>query len=178
MITMIETMIQTEKVLIREYQKEDFEEVILILAEISESHSVYFNKEAWTAWTGLRVTQPGYRRTTLVAETDQKVVGIGLIEFVIENLDGEAVGYLSNWGVKAEYRNLGIGRLLVEKAIRILTDIHADVIKINVATIPNPSRVLDLVKSVGFEPRYISVEKRLKGAKQLHTTDRETMVKR
>ncbi len=162
MIDMLETQLLTSNVKVREYRKEDYSQIIELLAEISKNHEIYFNRDSWTEWTGLRVVQPGYRRITLVADIEGKVVGIGLIEFFIEYLDGEAVGYLSNWGMKEDYRNLGIGRLLVDKAIDILSSIHADVIKIKVASHPNPSRVIDLVKSVGFEPRYISLEKRLK----------------
>jgi ribosomal protein S18 acetylase RimI-like enzyme len=165
MINMLETQILTSNVIIREYRKEDFTQIVEILDEISESHDIYFNKDSWTEWTGLRVIQPGYRRIVLVADIDGKIAGIGLIEFIIEYLDGEAVGYLSNWGVKEGYRDLGIGRLLVEKAINILNSIHADVIKIKVASYPDPSRVIDLVRTVGFEPKYITLEKRLKPGK-------------
>ncbi|NMC07521.1 MAG: hypothetical protein GYA24_20070, partial [Candidatus Lokiarchaeota archaeon] len=58
------------KVLVRNYRKSDYEATLALMAEISETFSFYFDKSKWTESAGLRLFQPGYSRTTIVAEVD------------------------------------------------------------------------------------------------------------
>jgi hypothetical protein len=50
---------------------------------------------------------------------------------------------------------------LAEKAIAMLTAMHADLIRIKIAMRPDPTKVLEIVKNIGFEPSYITVEKKI-----------------
>ena len=43
----------------------------------------------------------------------------------------------------------------------MLTAMHADLVRIKIAMKPDPAKVLELVKGIGFEPRYITVEKKI-----------------
>ncbi len=149
------------KVLVRNYRKSDYEATISLMEDISETFSFYFDKDKWNESAGLRLFQPGFSRTTLVAELDGQVVGMGFIELVTNTPDGFSVGYLSNWGVKKGFRGSGVGRALAEKAIAMLTAMHADLIRIKIAMKPDPAKMLSIVKAVGFEPSYITVEKKI-----------------
>ncbi|MEX2681281.1 MAG: GNAT family N-acetyltransferase [Candidatus Sigynarchaeota archaeon] len=149
------------KVLVRNYRKSDYEATIELMEEISETFSFYFDKKKWNESAGLRLFQPGYSRTTLIAEIDGKVVGMGFIELHTNTPDGISIGYLSNWGVKKEFRGAGVGRALAEKAIAMLTAMHADLIRIKIAMKPDPAKMLSIVKAIGFEPSYITVEKKI-----------------
>jgi ribosomal protein S18 acetylase RimI-like enzyme len=149
------------KVLVRNYRKSDYEATISLMEEISETFSFYFDKDKWTESAGLRLFQPGFSRTTIVAELDGKVVGMGFIELVTNTPDGISIGYLSNWGVRKGFRGSGVGKALAEKAIAMLTAMHADLIRIKIAMRPDPTKVLEIVKTIGFEPSYITVEKKI-----------------
>ncbi|MBN2152507.1 MAG: GNAT family N-acetyltransferase [Candidatus Lokiarchaeota archaeon] len=149
------------KILVRNYRKSDYEATISLMEDISETFSFYFDKEKWTESAGLRLFQPGFSRTTLVAELDGQVVGMGFIELVTNTPDGLSVGYLSNWGVKKGFRGSGVGRVLAEKAIAMLTAMNADLIRIKIAMKPDPAKTLAIVKNIGFEPSYITVEKKI-----------------
>jgi ribosomal protein S18 acetylase RimI-like enzyme len=151
----------TGKVLVRNYRKSDYDETLKMMEEMSEIFSFYFDKDKWTESAGLRLFQPGYSRTTLVAELDGNIVGMGFIELTGNSPDGLSIGYLSNWGVKTEFRGSGVGKALADKAIAMLTAMGADLIRIKIAMKPDPSKMLDIVKSIGFEPRYITVEKKI-----------------
>jgi len=149
------------QILVRNYRKSDYEETLVLMEEMSEVFSFYFDKDKWNESAGLRLFQPGYSRTTLVAEAGGKIVGMGFIELTTNTPDGISIGYLSNWGVKAEYRGTGVGKALADKAIAMLTAMGADLVRIKIAMNPDPSKMLEIVKSIGFEPRYITVEKKI-----------------
>ncbi|MHA1791123.1 MAG: GNAT family N-acetyltransferase [Promethearchaeota archaeon] len=150
-----------KKIIIRNYRKSDYQATLELMEEMSEIFEFYFDKNKWNESAGLRSFQPGYSRTTLIAEVEGiGVVGMGFIELV-RDVNGLNIGYLSNWGVKKQFRGLGVGRLLAKKAIAMLTKMKADLIRIKIAMNPDPSRVLELVKAIGFEPKYITVEKKI-----------------
>ena len=44
----------------------------------------------------------------------------------------------------------------------MLEKMGADLVRIKIAMKPDPTKTLELVKSVGFEPTYIAVEKKIK----------------
>ncbi|MBD3188485.1 GNAT family N-acetyltransferase [Candidatus Bathyarchaeota archaeon] len=155
------TDLKREDLHIRNYRKSDYQATLKLMEEMSEVFAFYFDKDKWTESAGLRSFQPGYSRTTLIAEVPgEGVVGMGIIELV-KDANGLNVGYLSNWGVLKEFRGAGVGRFLAEKAIAMLTKMNADLIRIKIALNPNPDKVLNLVKSIGFEPKYIAVEKKI-----------------
>lgn len=152
----------SEKITIRNYRKSDFQPTLALMEEMAEVFSFYFDKNKWNESAGLRLFQPGYSRTTIVGEIEgHGVVGMGFIEMV-KDPNGLNIGYLSNWGVRKEFRGTGVGKMLADKAIAMLEKLGADLVRIKIATKPDPTKVLDLVKSIGFEPTYIAVEKKIK----------------
>jgi len=148
-------------VIVRNYRKSDYEETIKLMEEMSAVFSFYFDKDKWNESAGLRLFQPGYSRTTLVAELEGIIVGMGFIELTSNTPDGLSIGYLSNWGVKSEFRGSRVGKVLADKAIAMLTAMGADLIRIKIAMKPDPSKIIEIVKRVGFEPSYITVEKKI-----------------
>jgi ribosomal protein S18 acetylase RimI-like enzyme len=151
----------SEKLVIRPYQKKDYDDTLQLMAEISESFDYYFDRDMWTESSGMRLIEPGYNKTTIVGELDGKVVAMGFIELVNDTLDGLNVGYLSNWGVKKEYRGSGVGTVLANTAINMLAKQNADAVRIKIAMNGDPSKVVSLVEKIGFTSKYIAVEKML-----------------
>lgn len=163
---MASTSNDASKLIIRPYLKKDYEETLQLMAEISESFGYYFDRDMWSESDGVRLIQPGYNRTTIVGELDGKVIAMGFIEIVDDSLDGLKVGYLSNWGVKKEYRGNGVGRILSEKAIAMLADQKADAIRIKMGVAKDMTKMIDMVQKIGFTPKYTAVEKMLNPVKK------------
>ena len=151
---------QKNKIRVRNYRKSDYEQTLVLMEEMSEVFEFYFDKEKWNKSAGLRLFQPGYSRTTLVAEIKGEIVGMGFIELQ-KDANGLNIGYLSNWGVKKGHRGEGVGKILADKAISMLTKMKADLIRIKIAMNPDPTKVLKLVETIGFEQKYITVEKKI-----------------
>ena len=156
----------TSRIKIRNYRKSDYEETLVLMQEMAADFSMYFDKDKWNESSGLRLFQPGYSRTTLIAECEGRgVVGMGFIELQ-KSPDGLNSGYLCNWGIKKKFRGYAIGKQLAEKAIKMLTKMKADLVRIRIAMHPEKTKehVLKLVNNIGFEPIYITVEKKITGA--------------
>lgn len=157
--------LDSAKIKIRNYRKSDYEETLDLMEEMAANFSLFFDKTKWDESSGLRLFRPGYSRTTLIAEIEgEGVVGMGFIELQ-KSPDGLNIGYLSNWGIKKEYRGHAIGKLLAEKAISMLTKMKADLLRIRISVKPEKTKehVLKLVQNIGFEPSYITVEKKITG---------------
>jgi ribosomal protein S18 acetylase RimI-like enzyme len=147
------------KVTIRLYRKSDYKDSLKIIEDVIDIPGYYFDIKSWKEDFGLEVVQPGYRRFALVVELDAKMVGVGVLELVTDNLEGLKIGYLSLWGIKKEYRGSKIGKLLAMKAVEMLTEKNADLIRIRLAPGKSTPRLLELVESIGFNQRFITVEK-------------------
>jgi ribosomal protein S18 acetylase RimI-like enzyme len=148
-----------ERIIIRSYEKDDYEESLGVIHDVIDIPGYYFDISSWKEDCGLKVVQPGYTRFTLVVDLDGKLVGLGVLELVTDNLEGLKIGYLSLWGIKKEYRGSRIGKMLAVKAIEILTSMKADLIRIRFSPSDSTPRMLNLVESVGFNQRFITVEK-------------------
>src|SRR4030043_138152 len=117
-------------VIIRNYQKSDYEATIQIFKELASEYKFNFEEDKWKVESGLRLFSPGYKRLTLIAEIASQVVGMGFAEIKKEPT-GELIGYLSNWGVLKKYHHRGIGEEILKRAVAILESLNVDVIRLN-----------------------------------------------
>ncbi|MEM1659214.1 MAG: GNAT family N-acetyltransferase [Candidatus Jordarchaeales archaeon] len=149
------------KIKIRNYQPSDSDDTMLLMRTLASEVGFAFNPEKWRESDYLRLFSPGLRRQTLVAEDEEtgRVVGMGIIEARLEPT-GQLVGYLTNWVVDKEYRDKGVGKMLAEAAVEILSKLKVDVIRVNVG-LRFVDKLSKRLEKLGFNPVYVVFEKRL-----------------
>ena len=135
-----------------------------LMEKLSSSIGVAFNAQKWKSSDKLRLFSPGLQRQTLVAEENDKIIGMGMIEARLEP-SGIMVGYLYNWIVDPDYQGKGVGRILADKALEILSKIGVDIIRINVG-MKDKDRIAKLVCPIGFEPVFVTFEMEAKNKKK------------
>jgi ribosomal protein S18 acetylase RimI-like enzyme len=135
-----------------------------LMEKLSNSIGVAFNAQKWKDSDKLRLFSPGLQRLTLVAEENDKIIGMGMIEARLEP-SGIMVGYLYNWIVDPDHQGKGVGRILADKALEILEKIGVDIIRINVG-MKDKDRIAKLVCPIGFEPVFITFEMEAKKKKK------------
>ncbi|MGQ9720812.1 MAG: GNAT family N-acetyltransferase [Candidatus Jordarchaeum sp.] len=149
--------------IVRNYISKDNEQTMKLMEKLSKYVGVGFDPKKWKDSDKLRLFSPGLRRQTLVAEEEDKIIGMGMIEARLEP-SGEMVGYLNNWIVDPEHQGRGVGRILAEKALEILEKIGVDKIRINVG-MRDKDRIAKLVCPMGFDPVFITFEMETKKEK-------------
>jgi ribosomal protein S18 acetylase RimI-like enzyme len=127
-----------------------------LMEKLSNSIGVEFDAKKWKDSDKLRLFSPGLQRMTLVAEENDKILGMGMIEARLEP-SGIMVGYLYNWIVDPDYQGKGVGRMLADRALEILGKIGVDKIRINVG-MKDKDRMAKLVCPMGFDPVFITFE--------------------
>ncbi|WXG40036.1 MAG: GNAT family N-acetyltransferase [Candidatus Freyarchaeum deiterrae] len=150
-------------VVVRNYISKDNEQTMRLMEKLSDSIGVGFDAKKWKDSDKLRLFSPGLQRMTLVAEEDDKILGMGMIEARLEP-SGIMVGYLYNWIVDPNQQGKGVGRILADKALEILGKIGVDKIRINVG-MKDRDRISKLVSPMGFDPVFITFEMEVKKKK-------------
>ncbi|MFB0560932.1 MAG: GNAT family N-acetyltransferase [Candidatus Lokiarchaeia archaeon] len=150
-------------VIVRNYISRDNEQTMNLMEKLSNYIGVGFDAKKWKDSDKLRLFSPGLRRQTLVAEEDDKIIGMGMIEARLDP-SGVMVGYLFNWIVDPDYQGKGVGRVLAEKALEILEKIGVDKIRVNVG-MKDKDRIARLVCPMGFDPVFITFEMEVKKEK-------------
>jgi len=147
-----------DKIIIRNYRKSDYKETLEILKELSELYDMGFNEDKWKESSGLRQFKPNIKRLTLVAEIEGEVVALGVLEAKKTSL-GVYCGYLDNWATKKEYLGKGVGKMLADRAMKLLRSWGVERIRINFAY-DGDKKVIDVIcKGAGFKPIIIVLEK-------------------
>ena len=134
-----------------------------LMEKLSNFIGVGFDAKKWKDSDKLRLFSPGLQRQTLVAEENDKIIGMGMIEATLDP-SGVMVGYLFNWIVDPDHQGKGVGRVLAEKALEILEKIGVDKIRINVG-MKDKDRIARLVCPMGFDPVFITFEMEVKKEK-------------
>ncbi|MEM3466323.1 MAG: GNAT family N-acetyltransferase [Candidatus Jordarchaeales archaeon] len=149
------------KIKIRNYQPSDSDDTMLLMRTLANEVGLSFNPEKWRESDYLRVFSPGLRRQTLVAEDEEtrRVVGMGMVEARLEPT-GHFVGYLTNWVVDKKYRDKGVGKMLAEAAIEILSKLKVDAIRVDVG-MNFVDKLSERLKKLGFTPVYVVFEKKI-----------------
>ncbi|TXT60739.1 MAG: hypothetical protein BAJALOKI2v1_80031 [Promethearchaeota archaeon] len=153
--------ISEEEIIIRNYRTSDYEETLEILQQLHDQYDIGLNEEKWRKSSGLRQFKPNLKRLTLIAELKDtgEVVAMGMLEAVKNNL-GQYIGYLDNWATKKEYIGKHIGKILAERAVKILKSWGCDAIRINMGYNVD-KKLIDVVGKLGFKPILITLEKKM-----------------
>jgi ribosomal protein S18 acetylase RimI-like enzyme len=149
---------EDNKFIIRNYRKSDYGYTLAILNELEERYKIGISEENWKESSGLRVFKPNLKRITLVAEIDGMVVSMGMIEAKKDSF-GHYIGELNNWATKKEYIGKGIGKILADKAIKVLKSWGVDKVQIYMSYTADKKLIDTICKGGGFEPRIIILEK-------------------
>ncbi|MHA2430940.1 MAG: GNAT family N-acetyltransferase [Promethearchaeota archaeon] len=152
---------EENQILIRKYKKSDYQATLEILKQLHNIFNITLKEDQWRASSGLRIFKPNLKRITLVAEQKltSEVVGMGIIE-VSKNPLGQYIGYLDNWAIKKEFIGKQVGRILANKAIRILKSWGCESIRINLSY-GAPQKLLKVFGYIGFKPIITVLEKRI-----------------
>jgi predicted N-acetyltransferase YhbS len=154
-------VISEEEIVIRNYRTSDYEETLEILQQLNNQYDIGLNEEKWRKSSGLRQFKPNLKRLTLIAELKEtgEVVAMGMLEAVKNNL-GQYIGYLDNWATKKEYIGKHVGKILAERAIKILDSWGCDGVRINLGYNVD-KKLIDVMGKLGFKPILITLEKKL-----------------
>jgi predicted N-acetyltransferase YhbS len=154
-------VISEEEIIIRNYRTSDYEETLEILQQLNNQYDIGLNEEKWRKSSGLRQFKPNLKRLTLIAELKDtgEVVAMGMLEAVKNNL-GQYIGYLDNWATKKEYIGKHVGKILAERAIKILDSWGCDGVRINLGYNVD-KKLIDVMGKLGFKPILITLEKKL-----------------
>ena len=119
-----------------------------------------FDEKQWRESSGLRQFKPNLKQITLITKlkSSSEVVNMGMIE-AVKNTLGRYIRYLDNWATKKGYIGKGVGKLLAERAIRILESWGTDSIRINLAY-KTDKKLLAVFEKAGFHPIITVLEKR------------------
>ncbi|MFW9772505.1 MAG: GNAT family N-acetyltransferase [Candidatus Thorarchaeota archaeon] len=149
-----------DEILIRNYKSTDYEATLEILTQLHNLYDIGLKRTQWRPASGLRLFKPNLKRITLVAElkSTKEVIGMGMIEASKNNL-GQYVGYLENWAIKKEFIGKKIGKILADRAVKILRSWGCELIRINLSYTAS-EKLLNVFKRSGFSPIITVLEKR------------------
>jgi ribosomal protein S18 acetylase RimI-like enzyme len=136
---------------IRRFHKEDEEQAKNLMVQLCKVTNVPFDEKKWHWGVSMRLFDALRRNGMLVADKDGKIVGMTFADISIDPT-GVSTGYIRNVIVDADEQGQGIGRMLIERAIKYLTEMEVHEILVNVRA--KTERALNLYKDLGFKPAY------------------------
>lgn len=151
-----------DDIIIRNYRTSDYMATLEILKELQDQYDIGLNEKKWKESSGLRQFKPNLKRITLVAELKStgQVVSMGMLEAVKNNL-GQYIGYLNSWATIKEVIGKGVGKILADRAIKILKSWGCESVRINMAyDMKNLESLISVFGKLGFKPIIIVLEKR------------------
>ena len=157
---MADERLKEEDIIIRNYRTSDYQATLKILKELQSQYNIGFVESKWRETSGLRQFKPNLKRITLIAElkTTGQVVSMGMLEAVKSNL-GQYIGYLNNWATEKEFIGKGVGKILADRATKILKSWGCDAVRINMAYLVD-KKLIDVFGKVGFKPVITVLEKK------------------
>ncbi|MBY8981422.1 MAG: GNAT family N-acetyltransferase [Candidatus Lokiarchaeota archaeon] len=150
-----------EELIIRNYRTSDYKATLEILQQLDDKYDIGLDKNKWKKFSGIRQFKQNLRRITVILELKEtgEVIGMGMIEAEKDSL-GRFIGYMNNWAVKKDYIGKGVGKILGDKAIKILELWGCESIRINIGY-GYSEKLINIFSKAGFKPKIIVLEKRL-----------------
>lgn len=146
---------------VRRFTKEDQESAKDLMVQLCKTLGVNFNEKRWKWGVKMRLYDALRKNGMLVAETpDKKLAGMVFADISIDPV-GVSVGYIRNVIVDESYRGQGIGKLLIQEAVKYLNEMNVDQILINVRS--RTARAKSLYEKMGFKEIYTVLRYGTKG---------------
>ena len=138
-------------VIVKRFKKDDEEKAKRLMIQLCQVTKVPFDEKKWHWGVSMRLFDALRRNGMLVAERDDKIVGMTFADIAIDPT-GISTGYIRNVIVDTNEQGQGIGKLLISKAIEYLSSMEVHEVLINVRS--TTERALKLYKDLGFKPSY------------------------
>ena len=94
-----------------------------------------------------------------VAEEDGKIIGMVMCEVLVSSTTVETYGSIANFVVATDHRNKGVGKALIEEAVKFFNDMGVNRIETNVRNMEKEGKLF--IERYGFKKKYIVLERSL-----------------
>ena len=122
------------------------------MGQLCKVTGVPFNEKRWKWGVKMRLYDALRKNGMLVAETtDKKLAGMIFADISIDPV-GSSTGYIRSVVVDEAFRGQGVGKLLIQDAIKYLNEMNVDQILINVRS--RTERAKGLYERMGFKEVY------------------------
>ena len=137
---------------VRRFSKDDQESAKDLMGQLCKVTGVPFNEKRWKWGVKMRLYDALRKNGMLVAETtDKKLAGMIFADISIDPV-GSSTGYIRSVVVDEAFRGQGVGKLLIQDAIKYLNEMNVDQILINVRS--RTERAKGLYERMGFKEVY------------------------
>ncbi len=143
------------KIMIRTAELEDLGYIRTLMSQLYEYYGAPFNEKRFEWGIKRRLTDRLQKEGILVAEKDNKIVGMIVAEMLINPI-GISEGHITAIVTDKETRDKGIGKMLINGAIAHLREMGSEVIRLDLEE--NFIKMLDYFKSLGFHSSYRVLE--------------------
>ncbi|TFG05776.1 MAG: GNAT family N-acetyltransferase [Promethearchaeota archaeon] len=144
---------------IRHAELEDLATIRTLMSQLYEYYGQSFNEKRFEWGIKRRLTDRLQKEGILIAEKDQKIIGMIVAEILI-NPVGVGEGHITAIVTDKEHRDKGIGKELVTKSIEHLEEMGAEVIRLDLEEAH--VKMLEYFKDMGFQSVYRVLEYRPK----------------
>lgn len=148
---------------VRRFSKEDQENAKNLMVQLCKTTGVPFNEKRWKWGVKMRLYDALRKNGMLVAISTEgkKLAGMIFADISIDPV-GSSTGYIRSVVVDEAFRGQGVGKLLIEEAIKYLNEMNVDQILINVRS--RTERAKKLYEKMGFKEVYTVMRFGLKGS--------------
>lgn len=137
---------------VRRFAKEDQENAKNLMEQLCRVTGVPFNEKRWKWGVKMRLYDALRKNGMLIAETAEKrLAGMIFADISIDPV-GSSTGYIRSVVVDEAFRGQGVGKLLIQNAIKYLNEMNVDQILINVRS--RTERAKGLYEKMGFKEVY------------------------
>lgn len=137
---------------VRRFTKDDQENAKELMEQLCKATGVPFNEKRWKWGVKMRLYDALRKNGMLVAESsDKQLAGMVFADISIDPV-GSSTGYVRSVIVDERFRGQGIGKLLIQEAVKYLNEMNVDQILINVRS--KTERAKNLYERMGFKEIY------------------------
>ena len=138
---------------VRRFTKDDQDNAKRLMEQLCRVTGVPFNEKRWKWGVKMRLYDALRKNGMLVAEAQdtKKLAGMVFADISIDPV-GSSTGYIRSVVVDEIFRGQGVGKFLIQEAIRYLNEMNVDQILINVRN--RTERAKQLYEKMGFKEAY------------------------
>ena len=138
---------------VRQFTKDDQEAAKDLMIQLCKVTGVPFNEKRFKWGVKMRLYDALRKNGMLIAETtdSKKLAGMIFADISIDPV-GSSTGYIRSVVVDESFRGQGVGKLLIQEAVKYLNEMNVDQILINVRG--KTERAKSLYDRLGFKEVY------------------------
>lgn len=142
---------------IKHAELEDLSTIRNLVSQLYEYYKIPFNEKRFEWGIKRRLTDRLQKEGIRVAKDNvkNKIVGLIVAEILVNPL-GNSEGHITSIVTDREYRDKGVGKLLINDAIKHLEEMGAEIIRLDLEE--RFVKMLDYFKNLGFYSAYRVLE--------------------